>query len=120
MRGVCLFFLLVSRTSSRLSPRFRHSSTSAAVVAVNRLRELDDEEEELEAWEEEDDQLPPILFALFCFVFCFFHPKLWKRTKQDQQTRSKIKEGGKEWKMDVFNSQGFWGWRERFLEVQRQ
>ncbi len=62
-----------SRSSSRLSPRARHSSTSDDVVAVNRLRDLED----YEGFDELDvDQLPPILlfffFFFFFFVFFFF------------------------------------------------
>ncbi len=40
MRGVC-FSQSISRSSSRLSPRARHSSTSDDVVAVNRSDILD-------------------------------------------------------------------------------
>ena len=41
MRGVCPL-----RSSSRLSPRARHSSTWAAVVAEKKLRELDDDDDD--------------------------------------------------------------------------
>ena len=56
MRGVSL-----PRSSSRSSPRARHSSTSVDVVAENRSRELEVDEELDVSEDERLDALPPIL-----------------------------------------------------------